>query len=301
MHAVVLKYFRQVARQGSVRRAAATLNVAASAVNRQILKLETELGAPVFDRLPNQMRLTLAGELLLRHVDHALSDFDRVRAEIDDLRGVKTGHVSIVAVDSLLVEFLPRAVDDFRADFPAVTYSVLAAPPADIPDDVAAARADLGFAFLSKPPKGAQFTASIAAPIGVVMPARHPLARRSQLRFEDVRAYPILNQFGPLPKSADIDPGLAAFRKTLQPRLTSNSIQMLRQAVLQDMGLAFFTRFGFLRDIADGVVAWRPFVARPINSLRLGLVVPTSRTLPYVAQSLADRLATALKALEKSA
>ncbi len=44
MHAVILRYLDQVARVGSIRRAAEKLNVASSAVNRQILKLEAESG-----------------------------------------------------------------------------------------------------------------------------------------------------------------------------------------------------------------------------------------------------------------
>ena len=65
MHASVLKYFVEVARCGSVRKASENLYVAASAVNRQILKLEDELGGELFDRMPNGMRLNAAGERLL--------------------------------------------------------------------------------------------------------------------------------------------------------------------------------------------------------------------------------------------
>ena len=50
-----LRYFDEVARQGSIRRAADQLHVAASAVNRQILKLEDELGVPLFERLPRKL------------------------------------------------------------------------------------------------------------------------------------------------------------------------------------------------------------------------------------------------------
>ena len=57
MHAVVLKYFVEVARCGSVRKASEQLFVAASAVNRQILNLEEELGVELFDRVPNGLRL----------------------------------------------------------------------------------------------------------------------------------------------------------------------------------------------------------------------------------------------------
>lgn len=300
MHAVALRYFREVARHGSIRRAAATLNVAASAVNRQILKLEDELGTAMFDRLPGHLRLTVAGEMLLRHVELTLADFERVRGEIDGLRGVKTGHVGIASVDSLLVDWLPRAIDAFRTDFPAVTYSVYAAAPADIGGLVAAGSVDIGVTFVSRLPTGLELTASISAPLGVVMPARHPLAKRREVRFDEALAYPILMQQGPLPPTIDVDPDFAAFRETVEARLTSNSIHMLKHAIRHDMGIAFFTRFGFLREIADGEIAWRPFASSRINTLQLGLVVPTSRPMPFAASALAGRLAAALRALEDS-
>src|SRR5690348_17586115 len=82
MHAAVLRYFDQVARLGSIRRAAEALNVASSAVNRQILKLEEETGVVLFERLRTGVRLTAAGEVLLRHARETLIDYDRARAEI---------------------------------------------------------------------------------------------------------------------------------------------------------------------------------------------------------------------------
>lgn len=298
MHAAVLRYFREVARRGSIRKAAGTLNVAASAVNRQLLKLEAELGTPVFDRLPGRLRLTLAGELLLHHVDDTLAGFDRVRSEIDGLRGMMTGHIAVAAVDSLLIEFLPRAIESFRPDFPAVTYSIMAVAPGDIPGEVAVGRADIGLTFVSKPPLGAQFTTTVLAPIGVVMTARHPLARKRSISFAEARKYPALTQFGPLPMSSDLDPAFSTFRESLAPRIVSNSIHMLKQALRQDMGIAYFTKLGFLREIDEGDIVWRPLSSRRINTLKLGILVPKGRALPFATLKFADRLSAELKALE---
>ena len=68
-----------------VRSASAKLNVASSAISRQILKVEAELGASIFERHPTGLRLTSAGEILFRHARLTLSDFDRIRSEIDAL------------------------------------------------------------------------------------------------------------------------------------------------------------------------------------------------------------------------
>jgi|JI7StandDraft_1071085.scaffolds.fasta_scaffold34939_2 DNA-binding transcriptional LysR family regulator len=300
MHAAALTYFRQTARLGSIRRAAAHLNVAASALNRQILNLEASLGTKLFDRLPGGMRLTAAGELLLRHVAATLNDFDAVRAQIDDLRAARSGHVSIVAIDSLLVDFLPRALDRFRADFPAVTYALDAVSPAAVPQMVADGEADIGFTFVARSSRAVHFAAEFPAPIGVVMPADHPLATRSAIRFQDTAAYPFLAQSGPLPRSADIDPDFARFRAGLKPRLVSNSIQALKLAIRLNMGIAFFTRLGFLGEIERGEVAWRPFESAAINALCVGLVIAEARTPTAPARQLTRFLMSELARLNSA-
>ncbi len=290
LHAAALFYFREVARIGSIRRAAQSLNVAASAINRQILNLETDLGTPLFDRLPGGMRLTTAGDLLLRHVASTLHDFDRVRAAIDDLKAARSGHVAMAAVDSLLVDFLPRAIDRFRLDFPAVTYSVMAVQPPDVTPLVAAGDVDMGFTFVGQIPHGVRFLTDISAPIGVVMRADHPLANQLSVTFDEVARYPIVTQSGPLPRGTDIDAAFATFKEQLRPRLQSNSIQMLKLTIMLNMGVSFFTRLGFLQEIEQGSIAWRPLVSAQVNTLRLGLVVPANRSLSPPADQLARRL-----------
>jgi molybdenum-dependent DNA-binding transcriptional regulator ModE len=57
-------YFAEVARSGSLRRAAEKLHISASAINRQILQAEEAFGTPLFERLPEGLRMTTAGELL---------------------------------------------------------------------------------------------------------------------------------------------------------------------------------------------------------------------------------------------
>jgi DNA-binding transcriptional LysR family regulator len=290
LHAAALYYFREVARVGSIRKAASSMNVAASALNRQIINLEIQLGTPLFDRLPGGMRLTVAGELLLRHAIDTLHDFDRVRVAIDDLKAARSGHIAIAALDSLLVDFLPRAIDRFRDDFPAVTYSVMTAQPPEIPSMVAAGDIDMGFTFVGQIPRSVRYTAEISAPIGVVMRADHPLANKLAVDFDELSRYPILTQTGPLPKGADADAAFATFKSEIKPKLQSNSIQMLKLAIMLNIGVSFFTRLGFLHEIEKGDIAWRPLNSTGVNTIRIGLVVPSLRDLTPPAEQFARRL-----------
>src|SRR3954453_18366194 len=107
MHASILKYFTEVARSGSIRKASEELHVATSAVSRQIKKLEDELGTPLFERFSDGLRLTSAGEIVLRHAKETLQDFEVMKSNLGDLQGKNTGRVHIAALDSLLVTFLP--------------------------------------------------------------------------------------------------------------------------------------------------------------------------------------------------
>ncbi|MGT2445141.1 LysR family transcriptional regulator (plasmid) [Ensifer adhaerens] len=89
MHASILKYFVSVARSGSIRKASEELHVASSAVSRQIKKLEDELGIALFERLSNGLRLTVAGENVLRHARVTLENFELLRSDLGALQGKK--------------------------------------------------------------------------------------------------------------------------------------------------------------------------------------------------------------------
>src|ERR1700704_1034862 len=81
----VLTYFDAVARYGSIRKAADALNLASSALNRQILDLEMDLGAPLFERLPRGVRLTSAGEAFLVYARLVISELKAVESRIEQL------------------------------------------------------------------------------------------------------------------------------------------------------------------------------------------------------------------------
>jgi Bacterial regulatory helix-turn-helix protein, lysR family len=70
----LLVYIDAIARHGSIRKAAEALNVAPSALNRQVLDLEQDLGSALFERLPRGVRLTAAGEMFLAYARQAISE-----------------------------------------------------------------------------------------------------------------------------------------------------------------------------------------------------------------------------------
>ena len=88
-------YFDAIIRHGSIRGAAEALRIASSALNRRVLDLEREAGTTLFERLPNGVRLTAAGEIFAAHVRRTLADVRQVGEQIQERAGRLSGSVAI--------------------------------------------------------------------------------------------------------------------------------------------------------------------------------------------------------------
>ena len=297
MHAIVLKYLEEVARRGSIRKASRALNVASSAINRQILKLEDELGTPLFQRLPAGMRLTPAGELVLRHVRATTYDFGRMQSEIAALQGVTAGLVTIASLDSLLVDFLPHAIEAFHRSHPAVTYRIDARGPGEVAALVASGHADLGLSFSLDGHADVIFAEEVATPLGVIMAPAHPLAGRSTLTLAECTEHTLIFQEDTRPIQSLFEAELAAAKAAAKPILTSNTQTLIKRMVRAGLGIAFYTKLAFMDEIARGDLVHVPLADSSLASLKLGLVVPKYRQPAVAAALLIEHLGEALKEL----
>lgn len=301
MHAIVLKYFIEVARCGSVRKASEKLFVAASAVNRQILNLEEELGVELFDRLPIGLRLNPAGERLLRHAQSTLHDFEVVRTELDALKGERTGHVKVVSMDSLFIDVLPEVVDEFSRVYPAATYTITSAQPMDVAAMVLSGQADIGCSFLGRLPAGVAAVTLAAMPLGIVMPPGHPLAAQDAVSLSDLGRYPFMRSSTSAAVTSAMCPEFAKFWDETEPVATCTWTPMLKRLIIAGKGVSCFSKIAFIEELASGELVWRPFELPALNSIQVGVLVPTQRSLQHVTQNFLARLTKRLKQLEATA
>lgn len=299
MHAHVLRYLEEVVRRGSIRKAAEALHVASSAVNRQILKLEASLGAPLFERRAGGVRLTPAGEILTRHARETLYGFARACASIDDLKGLKTGHVKIVALDSLMVDFLPAALEEFHRLYPGVSFTVMAAGPSDVGEEVVSGEADIGLSFVLGNMDHLTVIARIPTAMHAIVASGHPLARRRVVRLVDCVRYPLALVHDTLPLTPLLEGEFVRAGAEPAALLRSNSMELLRQAVKSGMCVAFFTRLGFAHEIEKREVVAVPLAETRLSGIPLAVIVPARRRLSVAATAVADHLGRRLQLLAK--
>ena len=290
MHAAVLRYFDHVARQGSIRKAAASLSVASSAVNRQILRLEDEIGVPLFERGRAGVRPTAAGELLLRHVRETQIEFQRARAEIASLGGAVSGTVRIVSLESMLARFLPEVVAEMAARHPRVNFRVLTIHPSEIAEAMRSGDSDFGVLFVDNRLTGVDVVAEFRTAIGALMRPDHPLAAAKGLTLTDCARHPVIM----LNDRWLLDPIMAAeFAESgarLSPRIVTNSIEFMRQAIARGLGIGFVTPMGFLDEIRRGELLHVPLAEPGLADSRIGILVPRHRRLSPPARLMINHI-----------
>src|ERR1700761_2454567 len=182
LHSRLLRYLDEVSRLGSIRKAASRLNVASSAINRQILALEAELGAPVFERMPRRLRLTATGEILIAHVRETLKGHQRVAAQIEAFKGLTRGEVTIATMNGLAAGPLPRFLTSILDRHPRVHVRIRVLPFDQMTNAVLTGEADLALTYNPPNSPGLRIVASHELTLGAVVSVRHPLARRRALR-----------------------------------------------------------------------------------------------------------------------
>lgn len=257
LHGRMLRYLDEVARCGSIRKAAERLNVAASAINRQILSLEAELDTPLFERMPGGLRLTASGEVLVAHVRDTLREHGRAVARMAALKGLQRGDVTVATMGGLAATLLAKAMVEFRAIHPRVKLTVRVLPQEGIMAALLAGEADLGLAF-NLPAHPRLFRAlSVEHAVGAVMSPDHPLAGRLSVRFTDCLPYPLLLMERGMALRDAVDRMVPANAEIL-PALETNSLDLMRRMARHAPCVTFMCGFEVEEDIRLGQLAFVP-------------------------------------------
>ena len=187
-----LRYFLVVAQLGSVSAAAEQLHVAASAISRQLSKLEGSLGLLLFERKQRGMALTAAGVQLATQLRAAAEEVDRL---IDRVQGVvlqRNRQVRIACTEGFAAGFMPGVMNRFREQMTDVQFQLTVAHPKEVTSLVLRGHADLAVKYSVAPERGLHSHLSVLAPVHAIMRPDHPLAHRKSLRIVDVARYPLV-------------------------------------------------------------------------------------------------------------
>lgn len=299
MHSVVLRYIDQVARLGSIRRAASVLNVASSAVNRQILKLEADMGTPLFERVGNGVRPTAAGEYVIRHARETLARWQTVRTEITALSGDIHGEVRIVSIPAPIVRILPRAIEATAKQHPHITFRVIDASPADHAEEMRARRPDIALLFIDQRHRGYDVVARIRLRIGAIMRPDHPLAGRKEVTLTECAAFPVAMLSDPWILNATAEAEFTHSGAQFRSVVLTNSLPMTKEIMRAGIGLGFFTPAGFVEELQSGELVHVPLAEAELSQSEIGVLIHRERQGWPAVRAVAARLVDEFASLDK--
>jgi DNA-binding transcriptional LysR family regulator len=187
-----MRVLREVAVRGSFSAAAEALSFTQSAVSQQIAALEREAGAVLVERNARGVRLTEAGEAVVRHTDAILARLAEAEAELESIAGLRGGRLRMAAFESAASTLMPLAIAAFRERHPGVELSLALHEPEDAMPQLRSGEIDLALVFSSRDlvDDDVEYRHLIDDPMYLVLPATHPLAEKRHLRLADVSGDP---------------------------------------------------------------------------------------------------------------
>ena len=187
-----LRYFRAVARHGTFTRASEVEHVAQPSLSQQILKLEAELGARLFDRLPRSAKLTVFGKTFLPKAERILREMEEAKTELREMSSNDKGEVVVGIIPTIAAYLLPRLLNDFTARHPLVNIKIIEDITPTLLQRLHEGTIDLAVAAL---PVSGNELASVELfkeKLYAVLPEKHRLAPRASISLADLNREPFL-------------------------------------------------------------------------------------------------------------
>ena len=179
-----LRYFIAVAEELHFGRAARRLHLSQPPLSQQIRRLEELLGYPLFVRTSRAVRLTSAGEVFLERAQRTLRKMDE---DVEAMRCVGRGEAGTLGVGFIgsgMLTTIPAMLGLYRARFPRVNLQLREMYTSGVIRSLREGSLDVGFLRDGGPTEGLEVETLFTEPFLAVLPAKHPLARRSKLALD---------------------------------------------------------------------------------------------------------------------
>lgn len=289
-------HFTLVARLGSIRAAAKSLNVAPSSISRTVKQLEDDLGAPLFERTSQRLKLTSAGELLYFHIKQSTGELGRAITEIGDLQGLRRGTVTVATVESAARGILPEVLAGFWVRFPEITVDVHQGSSSDVGNAVGQGDADIGLLFDLKPPRATRRVASVTVPMGVMVAPGSRLALKADpLRVYDLADERVILSDTSLTLGSTVEEALSGSFVEFSRRARTNSIAVMIDLATRGLGIILQTRIGVEREVARGDLVFVPLSDPRLQPRRLHLISRPKAEVSEAASALTAMLAATME------
>lgn len=290
-------YFIAVARCGSLRRAAEQLHISASAINRQILQAEEAFGTPLFERLPEGLRMTTAGELLYDNLLRWQKEFRQTRQKFDELQGDEARKRQRWHGAGAGGRGFAAALAEIITSWPWLELDLQVADSHTVSQKVRQADLDVGLILDPQGQAGLSVLAFAELEVGIVMRPDHPLAGAKALSLGELSLERHIVPGAPLIVHERV--ALLYRHHDFAPEntISCNDIRLIKSLVLRGSGVTLLSLLDVLDEVQRGQLAFIPLRSTLLRPLTLALCTAPSRQLSRPAQMAIQTLSAVIESM----
>jgi DNA-binding transcriptional LysR family regulator len=283
-----LRYFLAVVRTGSIRAAADILNVAPSAVSRQIAEMEADSGMILLERLPRGVMPTDAGRVVAEHAQRNADETVLLGDRLRLLRGVQKGTVRISCGQGFVYDVMEYGLAPFSAHYPDVSFILTTGTTGEIQSAIATGEVDIGLGINPTGHPEVDSAVMSPQPIAAIVLPGHPLAEATHpvdLRMfaaEPAAMPPTGSMLRQLLGRIETD---GNFR--LVARLETGSFDLQKRFVILGMGVSFMPASNAARELDERSLVAIPLSDALLQQVTAHLLLRRGRRLPEAVKSLA--------------
>lgn len=232
-----LEVLSALAETGGVGAAAERLNLTQPSASMQLKKLSGHLGLPLYEVLGRQLHLTEAGRVAVASASDIFASLERLEVALNALQGLRAGTLKIAAVTSAEC-FVPHVLGPFCKRYPDIDVHLAIGNRSEMTARLTDNRDDLYFFDDAPQLANLESLAFGANKLVVIASAKHPLADRRQLRWQDLAGETLLLREPGSGSRRLLEGHLAEYRLDVGKQRVIASNEGIKHAVLAQLGIA---------------------------------------------------------------
>jgi DNA-binding transcriptional LysR family regulator len=224
-----------------------------------------------------------------------------MEGSLDELRGLRRGHVTVAAVQATAADLFPKILAMFRRTHPRITFTCRFVGSADVAEHVASGEADIGISFNAVASSLLRELIAVPLPFGAIMTPDNPLAACTTLRLHDLADadIPLILPDSTISTRWILDDLLRSTSLELAPAITTSYPDFIVAATRHGAGVAFQTPVGIERELRDGTLVFVPLVDRRLRPPLLSVLISNRRPPSFAASLVAEAVRAGVAELLK--
>ena len=255
-----LLYFFHVATGGSFTAAEATLDIAQSALSRQIRQLETDLGTKLLERRGHGVEPTATGQVLLKYTEKILDLMTEAVGEVNNSKRAPRDRVSLAASRPFSTNYIPDVLVRFGKEFPNIHVSVYEASSGQVYEMLTSGVVDLAVVLAQANSPKISSTKLVDEELLLTGRSDNPFLQRAYVKREDLPHVNLMLPAAPLGTRGILERYFEAGGLHLDPVLRFDSVSLIKEMIRRAGHCAFLPASACEAELAAG-----EFIARPLK------------------------------------